>query len=151
MSYSKQRLYQNQLTNSHSSAPQMRVQLTKFQLESSRPDFGSRFGWPNFGCASPQRAHDREKLGFFATTAIFLPIQTILHPDNVGQPHVSPHPPPPRHPRPQIVTSTPQQLLVQPQSILVRQPIPHPQQVCFAKDGTLSTPFRSGRCDKGRT
>ena len=35
--------------------------------------------------AHAQRAHDRKKLGFFLLTlAIFLPVQTILHPHNVG-------------------------------------------------------------------
>ena len=42
------------------------------------------------------------------------------------------------------------QLLVQPtQDILVRQPISHPQRVCFASDGTSSTPLRSGSATRG--
>ena len=41
------------------------------------------FHWGRVGTAC---AHDREKLGVFATMAIFLPIQTIVHPHNVGQP-----------------------------------------------------------------
>ena len=44
------------------------------------------------------------------------------------------------------------ELLVQPtQDIVVCQPISHPRRVCFVRDGTSSTPFRSWRCDKGRT
>ena len=36
---------------------------------------------------------------FLLPLAIFLPVQTILHPHNVGQPHhVSPHPHPPKPP-----------------------------------------------------
>ena len=104
--------------------------------------------------AHAQHAHDRRKLGVFATTGKILACTDHTTPPTIaGQPYASPHPhPPPSHPRPRIVTITPQQLLVQPtQGILVRQPISHPQQVCFARDGTLSTPFRSGRCNRGRT
>ena len=65
--------------------------------------------------------------------------------------HPSPTPPPP-HPGPRIVTSTFQQLWVQPtEGMVVRQAVSHLQQVCFARDGTPSTPFRSGRRDRGRT
>ena len=43
-----------------------------------------------------QRGHSAHmtgrNLGFLLQLAIFLPIQTILHPHNVGQPDVSPHP-----------------------------------------------------------
>ena len=43
-----------------------------------------------------QRGHSahmtRRNWGFLLQLAIFLPIQTILHPHNVGQPDVSPHP-----------------------------------------------------------
>ena len=42
--------------------------------------------------AHAQHAHDRKKLGFLLQLVIFLPIQTILHPHNVAQPDVSPHP-----------------------------------------------------------
>ena len=44
------------------------------------------------------------------------------------------------------------ELLVQPtQDILVRQPISHPQRGCFARDGSSSTPFGSGRVAQGCT
>ena len=39
-----------------------------------------------------QHAHDRKNWGVLLQLAIFLPIQTILQPHNVGQPDVSPHP-----------------------------------------------------------
>ena len=39
-----------------------------------------------------QRTYDREKLGVLLQLAIFLPLQTIVHPHNVGKPHVSLHP-----------------------------------------------------------
>ena len=42
-----------------------------------------------------QHAYAREELGILLLLAIFLPIETILHPHNVGQPHVSPHNHPP--------------------------------------------------------
>ena len=82
-----------------------------------------------FRGVSAQRAHSGGHMagknwGVLLQLAIFLPIQ-ILHPHNVRQSHVSPHPQPQSHPRPRIVTSTLQQLLVQPtQDVPVRQPIP---------------------------
>ena len=43
-----------------------------------------------------QRGHSAHMTGrnwgFLLQLAIFLPIQTILHPHNVGQPDASPHP-----------------------------------------------------------
>ena len=44
------------------------------------------------------------------------------------------------------------ELLVQPtHDILVRQSISHPERGCFAEDGASSTPFASGRVDRGCT
>ena len=87
-----------------------------------------------------QHAHDKEKLGIFPTSGNILAYTDHTTSHTVGQRHVSPHPHPPSHPRPRIVTSTPQRLLVQPtQGILVRQPISCLQQVCFTRDSTPST------------
>ena len=53
---------------------------------------GRNCGMSNRGrvcTARAQCAHDGKKLGVLLQLAIFLPIQTILHPHNVGQPDVS--------------------------------------------------------------
>ena len=50
------------------------------------------------------------------------------------------------------MASTPQRRLAQPtQGILVRQPVSHPQRVCFARDGTLSTRFRNSAHNSQRS
>ena len=63
------------------------------------------------GCrgVSAQRAHDGKNKGVLLQLAISLPTQTVLHPHNVGQPHVSPHPhpsKPPKAPNCNLNTST---------------------------------------------
>ena len=69
-------------------------------LQSPRGHAAHRHMGGHMGGVCAQRGHSAHMTGrnwgFLRQLAIFLPIQTILHPHNVGQPDVSPHP---RHKR----------------------------------------------------